>query len=348
MVTMPHWPKNIIDKTKINYDLTNIKLVLDYLGNPQNNLPNIIHVAGTNGKGSSCAYLRSIFEQSSYSCHVYTSPHLINFNERIVVNSSFVSDEELFFALECTKKATEFLDVELTFFESTTVAAFLIFAKHKADVLIMETGMGGRLDATNVTDSKLMCLITNIDYDHMEYLGNSLTTIATEKSGIFRPESKIIIAKQQEEAMRALYHLAKKTSSFVKAFEYDYGLEIINNELVYIDTNYSYNFGAPALLGKHQFENAVSAIACAMNLMEEYPNINIDSIALGIKKAYWPARLQKIDTKYYNKVFGAHFELYVDGAHNTGGAKSLAQEIMVLKETKSCKFAKKLGMTKGR
>ena len=180
MVFMPHWPIKYSRHPK-RVDLGPMKILMDHLGKPQDKIQNIIHVAGTNGKGSSCAYLESILKADGYSVHKYTSPHLLEFNERIKIAGTEITNEYLFELIERIRKVTEDNNLENSFFEITTAAAFLAFAENQADFTILETGMGGRLDATNIIEHPIATLITPIAFEHTEYLGPTLPIIAREK-----------------------------------------------------------------------------------------------------------------------------------------------------------------------
>ena len=171
MVFLPHWPIPH-GKKDINLGLSRVLELLDRLGNPHENMPPVIHIAGTNGKGSTLAYLKAVFENAGYRVHRYTSPHLVNFNERIEIAGSQISDSYLYEIMEEVRNAAE--DLQTTFFEGTTVGAFLAFSRNEADVVLLETGMGGRLDATNVIKNPLLTIITPISFDHMEYLGETI------------------------------------------------------------------------------------------------------------------------------------------------------------------------------
>ncbi len=201
---IPFWPefKGFRD---IKLGLDRMYQALERLDNPHKKLPEVIHIAGTNGKGSTLAFLRSIFESSGYKVHAYSSPHLVNFNERIYLSGSDISDD---FLNECLQECKDVCEIEpkieLTFYEGTTLAAFLAFSKVKADILILETGMGGRLDATNVLDEVMASIITPVSIDHAEFLGNSISKIAFEKAGIIKKNSLVICGKQKNDAFEVI------------------------------------------------------------------------------------------------------------------------------------------------
>jgi len=179
----------------IDFDLSRLKSLMSKFGNPENELKNVIHIAGTNGKGSTASFLKEILEAHGLTVNVYTSPHLINFNERIRIRKKLISDELLINILENIELENK--NKPITFFEITTAAALIAFQKYKSDFNIIETGLGGRLDATNIIDKKRICVITKIGFDHTEFLGKNIKQIAFQKSGILRENVPVIIAKQK-------------------------------------------------------------------------------------------------------------------------------------------------------
>jgi dihydrofolate synthase/folylpolyglutamate synthase len=324
-VFMPHWPKPL-GKRPIRLGLERVLKVLDRLGNPQKLLPPVIHVAGTNGKGSSIAFLNAILKSSGYKSHVYTSPHLVHFNERIVISGEQINDRQLYHMLEDVRQATR--DDAITFFEGTTIAAILAFAKNKADFCLIETGMGGRIDATNVVDNPILCMITPIDYDHMDYLGNTLQKIAHEKAGIMKPGTTCIISKQHDLARYTLEEHAIKMRSPVFRYGFEWSAKPAENGIEFLCNQQKEIFKKPALFGDHQIINAGCAIAAATILANKfgYKNINFDSVNAGLICAKWPARLEKLEDKKNSliKILPDGWEIYLDGAHNTSGARALA------------------------
>ena len=193
----------------IDFDLKRLKFLMDKFDNPQNNLNNVIHIAGTNGKGSTAAFLKEILEAHNLSVNIYTSPHLINFKERIRINKDLISDENLINILEDVELKNN--DNPITFFEITTAAAFVAFKKFPSDINVFETGLGGRLDATNIIENKKLTIITKIGFDHEEFLGNHIEKIAKEKAGILRKNIPVIIAKQsRDEAVKILINAARE------------------------------------------------------------------------------------------------------------------------------------------
>nr|WP_064591473.1 folylpolyglutamate synthase/dihydrofolate synthase family protein [Orientia tsutsugamushi] len=339
MVKMPHWP--IPWRNHIKYDLTRIKLLLSALQNPHLKVPPVIHVAGTNGKGSTIAYLRAIFETTGYKVHSYTSPHLLNFNERITIASEYIDDRYLFNIIEKTRTTAAKVNITPTFFEGTTAAAFLAFAENKADILLLETGMGGRLDATNVIDNPIATIITPISYDHMEYLGPTLTTIAAEKAGIIKANAPCIISCQAQQVYDLLIDYAIRVKAIPIVYEYDFGIQKQNDSFKFLSHNFTYQFSLPSLPGNHQVINAATAITTCKAITKHF-NFSANDIQKGISNTVWPARLEKIDLLQYDKIFNIimkHLykknidvphnipQIWLDGAHNTGGAQSLSNFI---------------------
>ena len=301
---LPFWP-NPQGYRDVKLGLVRIYDLLARLDNPQQKLPPTIHLAGTNGKGSTLTFLRTIFEEAGYSVHAYTSPHLVLFNERIVLNGKNISDNFLNKCLQdCKDAALQYPKIDVTFFEGITVAAFLAFSKVSADILLLETGMGGRLDATNVITKNLLSIITPIALDHTEFLGKTLAKIAYEKAGIIKKECPVIIGKQRVAALRTIKKYATKL-----------------NCKIYDGTLAGAKFCTPTLQGSHQLENASVAITAA--LIQKKFTITTEHINSALKKASWPARLQKITSGKFYKKLPNNFELILDGSHNPQGAITL-------------------------
>jgi dihydrofolate synthase / folylpolyglutamate synthase len=228
----------------IDFDLSRLNLLMKQFQDPHNQLNNVIHIAGTNGKGSTASFLKEIFEEHGYTVNIYTSPHLINFNERIRIKKSIISEEMLINILEEIEAKNQ--NKPITFFEITTAAAFIAFQRNISDINIIETGLGGRLDATNIINKKKVCIITKIGFDHTEYLGNTIESIANEKAGILRENVPTVISKQDNpQAYKTLIASAKKMkANLIK-------LENISSRTLL------------GLKGSHQYENASSAYPAA-------------------------------------------------------------------------------------
>src|SRR6266480_4514935 len=255
---------------RIDLSLERMWRILAALGDPQRRLPPVIHVAGTNGKGSTIAFMRAILEAAGLAVHVYTSPHLVRFNERFRLGAEregrVVSDEELADALgECERVNA---GAPITVFEITTAAALLLFARRRADVLLLEVGMGGRLDATNVIDHPLACVITPVSFDHAEHLGDTLGKIATEKAGILKPAVPAIVAAQPREALAAIERVAARAKAPVKIAGEDWTATEERGRLVYQDAAGLLDLPAPKLYGSHNADGA-RAVANALADLEE-------------------------------------------------------------------------------
>ena len=299
----------------IDLSLNRLKYLLKKLGNPHNNLPPTIHIAGTNGKGSTLSFIKNILENNNYSVHTYTSPHLEKFSERIHINSKQVNANRLLRSLEYIKKINQ--KKPITFFEITTAAAFHLFSKHKADFLILETGLGGRLDATNIIPKKLISIITSIGIDHEEFLGNTLKKIAIEKLGIIKNTKNVIIAKQNKEVDKFILEKLKNQKN-VHHFNHDYKFKSINSkQFVFKFQKIEKIIRKPLLQGIHQIENASTALTAAMILKKNNFNIKLSSLGKSIYNTKWPGRIEKV--KFKNKY------IILDGSHNLAGAEKLNQ-----------------------
>ncbi|WP_341813278.1 folylpolyglutamate synthase/dihydrofolate synthase family protein [Wolbachia endosymbiont (group B) of Germaria angustata] len=323
MIYMPHWPKPIGNRPK-DFSLDRIKSFLNKLGNPEKKIPPIIHIAGTNGKGSTLSFIRYIMQAAGYKVHTYTSPHLVNFNERIVVAGNDIDDSELHNSLEECRIAVA--EQPITLFEAATTAAFLAFSRHKADITLVEVGLGGRLDATNVIDNPILTIITSIALDHTEYLGPTVETIAGEKAGIMKPNVPCVIAPQEKSIMNTLeqHAINKKSPLYRGGFEWN--CEKQNNRIVFQSTIQSIEFSLPSLKGDHQIINAGNAIAACSILSGKYGfNIGEEDIASGLKRTYWPARLESIKEGNLISLLPKDWQLFLDGAHNNDGARVLAK-----------------------
>lgn len=324
MITMPHWPKPY-GKKIIDLRLERIKAILKNLGNPHNKLPPVIHVAGTNGKGSTIAFLKSILEASGLKVHVYTSPHIYRFNERIILAGQEINDSYLYELCEETRIATK--DLQVTFFEGTTAVAFLAFSRVDADVVLIETGLGGRLDATNIIDNPIATIITPISYDHMEYLGTTLLEIANEKAGIIKRDSPCIISWQVNEVKAFLKKKCSEINSQPFVCTEDWHFEKSDEGFSYFD-KVKIELPNPSLVGIHQIINASTAIATLQ--AQKHFKIAEQNIIYGITQAVWPARMQQIKSGRLYSMLPESCELWVDGAHNPAGAEMLAATLSTL------------------
>lgn len=318
---LPLWP-NPIGYRDIDLGLSRVNHLLERLDNPHLKLPTTIHLAGTNGKGSTLAYLKSIFEASGLKVHGYISPHLVRFNERIILAGKEISDDFLNQILKECRKATEIEPkINVTFFEGVTVAAFLAFSKIKADVLLLETGMGGRLDATNVITNPLLTIITTISLDHTDFLGTTLSKIALEKAGIIKKYSTTIISKQKSAALKVLKTSAQKNNSSILAYGEHWKSSKTRDGILFEYGKQKLLLPSPSLMGHHQIINAGNAVMAV--LAQKQFKINHKNIASGLQNAVWPARLQKITQGKFYKLIGKNTDLILDGSHNEDGAKTL-------------------------
>ena len=305
----------------IDLSLNRLDYLLKKLGNPHKNLPPTIHIAGTNGKGSTLSFIKNILQNNKYSVHTYSSPHLEKFSERININNKQVNAKTLLKSLQYVKEVNQ--KKPITFFEITTAAAFVLFAKYKADFLILETGLGGRLDATNIILKKLVSIITAIGIDHEEFLGKTLKKIATEKLGIIKKSRNIIIAKQNKEVDNFIYKKLKNLNN-VYYFNRDYGFRKINNkQFIFKFRKNKRTIRRPSLQGFHQIENASTALTTVMILKENNYKIKLSSLGKSIYNTKWPGRIEKI--KFKNKY------IIFDGSHNLSGADKLNQYLKEIK-----------------
>ena len=308
---------------KIDLSLGRTFDLLAKLGNPQQKLPPVLHVAGTNGKGSTVALMRAMLEAAGKSVHVYTSPHLVRFHERIRLGQKgrgrLVTEAELVDAFTRCESAND--GASVTMFEITTCAAFLLFSEHPADYLLLETGLGGRYDSTNVIDDPLATLITPISMDHPEFLGATLAEIASAKAGIIKSGVHVFTAMQPDEAMRELEREARRARAPMVLAERDFNAHEENNRLIFEDAQGLLDLPLPRLSGRHQIDNAALAIAC---LRQCVPDLSSAAIAQGLTHAEWPARLQSLTRGALVAHAPKGAELWLDGAHNEAGGRVLA------------------------
>ncbi|MCS6779269.1 MAG: bifunctional folylpolyglutamate synthase/dihydrofolate synthase [Geminicoccaceae bacterium] len=311
---------------RIDLSLDRIERLLDRLDRPDRRLPPVVHVAGTNGKGSTLAFLDAMLQAAGRRTLRYISPHLVRFNERILIQGEPVDDERLAAALEACERANG--DAPITFFEITTAAAFLIFAATAADVLLLETGMGGRLDATNVVARPLLTLITPISMDHEAFLGSTLAAIAGEKAGIFKPGVPALLGPQEPEALAVLEARARALGCPLLVHGRDWWARAEAERLLLADGSERFELPLPALPGVHQLDNAGLAVVAARRLGPLAPPAA--AIAEGLRRARWPARLQRLRRGPMIDALGPDFELWLDGGHNPGAGAVLAASLPAL------------------
>ena len=329
---------------RIDLSLDRIERLLAALDHPERKLPPVIHVAGTNGKGSTIAFLRAILEAAGKRVHVYISPHLVRFNERYRLGQSgegvLVSDAELSATLEECERVNA--GAPITVFEITTAVGLLLFARHPADVLLMEVGLGGRLDATNVVEHPLATIITRIAIDHTDFLGPTLDKIATEKAGILKRGTPAIVAAQARDALAAIERQAAKLNVPLKIAGEDWTATEERGRLVYQDESGLLDLPAPKLYGRHQFENAGLAIA-ALRAIKPF-KISPAAYEAGMIKADWPARLQRLAQGRLGDLAPAGSELWLDGGHNPDGGRAIAAALADLEERVSRPLVLIVGM----
>lgn len=314
----------------IDLGLDRVHRILARLGDPQRRLPPVFHVAGTNGKGSTCAYLRAILEASGARVHVFTSPHLVNYRERVVLAGAEISDAAFIGAIARVDEAAGADD--LTLFETITCAAFAAFAGTPADFLVLEVGLGGRLDATNVIDRPLAAVVTPIALDHQNFLGDTLAEIAGEKAGIFRRAAPAVVGPQTPEAMAVFERAAARAGASLFAHGTAWTAWAENGRLIYQDDLGLSDLSPPRLAGAHQFMNAGLAVAA---IRAAGLPLTDETLSAGLQNARWPARLQRLKAGPLVKAVGARSELWLDGGHNPHAARALASALADFEEKNS-------------
>ena len=327
----------------IDLSLGRMLPLLERLGNPQRKVPPVIHVTGTNGKGSTIAFLRAMLEAAGKRVHVYTSPYLVRVNENFRLGGPgggvLVSDAELADALAECKTANG--DTPITLFELETAAAFVLFARHPADMLLLEVGLGGRLDATNVIDRPLASIVTPVSMDHAEFLGDTLEKIAGEKAGIFRKGVPAVIAPQTSAISAVLERHAEKARAPLHVAGQHWHANVENGRLVYSDEQGLFDLPPPKLFGRHQFDNAGTAIAA---LRAAGVRVPIKAVEQGLMRAEWPARLQRLATGPLAALAPAGAEIWLDGGHNADGGRAIAAALGDLEERVSRPLVLVVGM----
>lgn len=323
---------------KMDLSLGRIERLLDQAGNPHDRLPPVIHVAGTNGKGSTIAFMRAILEAMGKRVHVYISPHLSRFHERFRLAGELVSSERLNETMERLERINA--GQPITFFELTTVVAFDLFTQVEADVVLLETGLGGRLDSTNVVKQPFGTVITPISIDHVQFLGDTIEKIAFEKAGIMKAGAKAVFARQMHDAMGVLERRAMELgiTPFVGGQDFDGYAE--NGRFVYQDTQGLEDLPTPNLRGHYQLSNAATAIAA---LRHFGLNPTSEAMETGLRTVTWPARFSPLKGEL-NQYLPPESELWLDGGHNVDGAKVLAQGLADLNEKSSRPLTLVLGM----
>lgn len=320
----------------IDLSLDRVRRLLADLGDPQDALPPVIHVAGTNGKGSTVAFLKAILEAAGYRAHTFISPHLRRFHERITLagerGSSHIDEATLLDVLRRAEAANN--GSPITFFEITTAAAFLAFAERRADAVILETGLGGRLDATNVVAKPRMTLITPVSMDHTGFLGTTIAQIAREKAGILKQGCPCVVGRQDEEALDAISERAAQTRSPLSIAGVDWDAYEQHGRLVYQDDIGLIDLPLPRLLGRHQIDNAGGAIAAARGLKGF--NIRNEHLARGLTSAVWPGRMERLGPGALHDLAAPGSEIWLDGGHNPAAGEVLARALADLEDRVPC------------
>lgn len=322
----------------IDLELTRIERLLEALGRPQDRLPPVVHVAGTNGKGSTIAFMRAMLEAAGKRVHVYTSPHLVAFRERIRLAGTHVSARRLNRALEVCETANG--GAPITYFEITTAAAFLLFSEIEADYLLLEVGLGGRYDATNVIDHPLGAVITPISRDHTQFLGETVAEIAHSKAGILKTGAPAVIGRQPDDALDVIDAEAQALGvvPFVAGRDYDGFAQ--RGRFIYEDDTGLIDLPLPALVGSHQIENAALAVAAMRHF-----GLPVDEAAMArsMRTVTWPARLVPLRGALCDPL-GDDQELWLDGGHNAAGAQVLAEALADMNRTRPAPLVLVVGM----
>jgi len=310
---------------KIDLSLGRMRRLCGALGDPQRKLPPVVHMAGTNGKGSTVAYLRAIGEAAGLRVHVFTSPHLVRFVERIRLAGTLITDEHLADVLERVEAANA--GEPITFFEITTAAAFQAFSEVEADLCLLEVGLGGALDATNVIERPAVSVICPVDYDHREFLGESLEAIAGEKAGIIKPGGHVVVARQPEAAMAVIEARASALGAQILLMGQDFDAWSEAGRLLVQAQERLLDLPMPSLPGPHQIDNAGLAVVAALTLREA--RIDEAAIAQGIGTAVWPARFERL-TKGPLAAIASETDLWLDGGHNPHAGEAVARTLAAM------------------
>ncbi|MEO1019156.1 MAG: folylpolyglutamate synthase/dihydrofolate synthase family protein [Pseudomonadota bacterium] len=305
---------------KIDLSLERMWRLLSNLGHPERHLPPVIHIAGTNGKGSTLAFLDAMLRAQGCIVDRYVSPHLVHFNERILIDGEPIAETDLARALDSAECAND--GAPITFFEITTAAAMLAFAEHSADYLLLETGLGGRFDATNVVERPLLTLLSPISMDHQAFLGDTIDRIAFEKAGILKHGVVAMSGPQTEAGMAVLAQRASAIRAPLLTQGRDWKTEQIGQELRFTDSVETLHLPRPMLEGVHQIENAGLAIAAARSL-----GVGPTAIAAGLANAEWPGRMQRIRSGPFINKLGRQHQLWIDGGHNPSAGIAIGRSL---------------------
>jgi len=305
----------------IDLSLGRIERLLATLDNPHEKLPPVIHVAGTNGKGSTIATLRACLEAGGYRVHAYISPHLVRFHERIRLAGRLIEEEALIALLEECERANG--GTPITYFEITTAAAFLAFARTPADIVLLETGLGGRLDATNVVRRPAVTAVTPISLDHQAFLGDTIAQIAGEKAGILKHGVPAVVGPQPEAAEAVIDARAAVLAAPLLRWQHEWRCAAIGTGMRFAGERWRLDLPMPSLAGAHQIANAGTAIAC----LEQLRSLPLppEAVASGLRRIKWPARLQRLTRGPLVEMMSPGWELWLDGGHNPSAGVVLAE-----------------------
>ena len=313
---------------KIDLALDRILRLLQALGNPQDKLPPVIHFAGTNGKGSACAFSRAMLEAQGLRVHMHTSPHLVRFHERIRLAGELIGEEELSDLLEEVETVND--GAPITFFEITAAAMFLAFARHPADAVVLEVGLGGTYDATNVVKHPAMTVIQPVGLDHLEFLGSDLAGIAREKAGIIKKGSPLVVGPQEDVALDAILSRADRLGVSAFVFGQDFAARQEHGRMVYEDGDGLLDLPLPKLIGRHQIDNAGVAIAALRHARKDWGTDA--AIERGLSTVEWSARLQRLHHGPLIDAAPKDSEVWLDGGHNPHCAAAVSRAIADLEE----------------
>ncbi len=330
--------------SRIELGLERMQRLLERLGHPERKLAPVIHVAGTNGKGSTVAFLRATLEAAGYRVHAFTSPYLVRLNESYRLGhlggGALVDDAELAATLERCEHANA--GEPITIFEIETVAAFDLFSRHPADAVLLEVGLGGRLDATNVIERPIACVISPVSIDHSEFLGSSLRSIGAEKAGIIKRGVPVICANQEADALAEIESCAKRQRAPLHRAGQEWHISVERGRLVYQDDRGLLDLAAPRLFGRHQFDNAGLAVA-TLRAAGAF-RIEASAFEAGVTNAEWPARMQRLAAGALVEQGPVGGEIWLDGGHNAEGGRVAAAALGDLEERVSRPLVVIVGM----
>lgn len=306
----------------IDLSLDRLERLLGLLGSPEQKLPPVVHVAGTNGKGSTIAMLRAIYEAAGIRVHADTSPHLVRYNERFYIAGKEIEDAPLVEILEECERVNG--GTPITHFEITTAAAFLAFSRTPADVLLLEVGLGGRFDATNVIDKPAVSVITPVSMDHMGFLGDTIEKIAFEKAGILKPGVPAVIGPQDPAALAVIEARAAEIGAPLHRYGHEWTIAEGGDGMLFSTGGKTRRYPRPGLLGAHQILNAGQALMAA-DLAESSVKTTEGARAKGIAEASWPARMQHLESGALTEYLNPGSSLWVDGGHNESAGEAVAK-----------------------